>query len=372
MLRVIKDEQFDLYGHPTIEGKTVFDLLQEVQVKGSCRFNQKQLGAFFPHEERRYSQDWSAYNAAKTSEDGLFKRLLAELLFLAVEEPIQGRGRPKVLVRNRILSMCLKVYYRSDLRKAVSILKELQGSYIGRAPSFKSLDNFFNDEDLSKLLDRLILITALPLASMERTGAIDATGFSTSRIENWNAHKWSPRKGQRHRTWRKAHAVVGTKTNVVLAVDVTEKNVSDISMVKTVVGDKTKYFDMENFVADKAYLSREVLGFLHRLGLNPYIPFKVNSRSHSHGEPMWNRLYRFFTDHQEEFMRKYHKRSNVETTFHMVKQRFGDHCLTKNFTANVNEIKTKFLCHNLCVLIQESFENNIWIDFSTCAKKISS
>ncbi len=140
-------------------------------------------------------------------------------------------------------------------------------------------------------------------------------------------------------------------------------------MFEDVVGTRPKYFDMKNFVADKAYLSRKIFTFINNLGLNPYIPFKSNSKATSRGCRLWGDLFRKFNEQNAFYMNKYHQRSNIETGFHMVKQRFGDHLMTKNKTANVNEIKIKFLCHNLCVLIQEAFERNIGIDFESCVIK---
>jgi hypothetical protein len=49
---------------------------------------------------------------------------------------------------------------------------------------------------------------------------------------------------------------------------------------------------------------------------------------------------------QEEFQAAYHKRSNVETTFLAIKRRFGSSVRSKTFTAQVNEILCKVLCHN--------------------------
>jgi hypothetical protein len=54
--------------------------------------------------------------------------------------------------------------------------------------------------------------------------------------------------------------------------------------------------------------------------------------------------------------RHYHKRSNVESTFHMVKAKFGGALRSKTFTAPANEALCKILCHNLCVLVQSSYE----------------
>lgn len=52
-------------------------------------------------------------------------------------------------------------------------------------------------------------------------------------------------------------------------------------------------------------------------------------------------------------MKKYHKRSNVESTFSAIKRKFGDSVLSKTDTAMKNEVLCKILCHNLTCLIQE-------------------
>lgn len=320
-------------------------------------------------ERRTYGQNWAAYDEAKTNEDGLFKQMLQELLLLAVpDDPLPKKGRKPFGIRERLFCMCVKVYYRSDLRKAESILKELKRlHYIDRVPCFKSLDNFFNDGSLSIILDELILLTALPLAGLEDTGAIDSTGFSTSKFDRWFNYKWGKPEGKERR-WRKAHAVSGCKTNTILSVEVTKKNVGDAKMFEKVVGDKTKYFDMQNFVADKAYSSRRIMNFLHELNLLAYIPFKKNARGTKQGSLLWAEMFQHFNRDRDRFMKVYHRRSNVETCFHMVKQRFGDNVRTRTMNANVNEIKVKFLCHNICVLIQEAFESNISVNFEECVK----
>jgi len=352
----------------------VQELLASVGKSRTSRYEeQKGLFDFEPYKEKKYpSQDWKAYDLAKTNQDISFKKLLQELLLLAVEEDKPKSGRTGYSKKDKLFCMAIKIFYKSDLRKCESMLKELKRlHYIDKVPCFKSIDNFFNDESLFKVLDDLIFISALPLANLEEFGAIDATGFSLSKFEQWSEYKWGKPTGK-ERMWRKAHAVCGCKTNVFLSVKVTEKNVADVSMVEKAIEKRIKYFDMKNFVADKAYSSRKVLQFIEELGLNPYIPFKKNARSHSKGCPIWNRLFHEFIDNNQKFLEKYHTRSNIETCFFMVKQKFGDHLMTKNYKANVNEIKMKFLCHNLLCLIQEVYESNVDIDFFNCVKIASS
>lgn len=323
-----------------------------------------------PTRKPTYPQDWPAYDAAKTNEDVLFKRLLQDLLLLAVENPgPAGRaGRKGFDTRTKLFCMCIKEYYKSDLRKTTSILKELHHLHlIAKVPCYKSIDNFYNDTTLAPLLDRLILLTALPLAPIERTAAIDGTGFSVSKYESWFDHKWGTHT-ERTRCWRKLHAVIGCTTNIFLSAEVTEKNVADITMLPTAVGDKPRYFQFQDLVADKAYSSRDVFNFLDKLGLDAYIPFKRGSSSEPKGSRLWHDMFVFMQRCPDEYDLHYHQRSNVESCFHMLKTRYGHHLLTKHFPANQAEIKTRVLCHNLCVLIQEAAERGIIPKFDTCVR----
>ncbi len=61
----------------------------------------------------------------------------------------------------------------------------------------------------------------------------------------------------------------------------------------------------------------------------------------------------------DDFLGHYHKRSNAETAFSMIKGKFGDSLRSKGETAQVNELLCKVLCHNLCVLVQAIYELGI-------------
>jgi transposase len=67
-------------------------------------------------------------------------------------------------------------------------------------------------------------------------------------------------------------------------------------------------------------------------------------------------MYHYYSYNQEAFQRNYHKRYNVETTFHMIKSKFGDALRSKLRTAQINEALCKVLRHNICCLIQSMFE----------------
>ena len=56
--------------------------------------------------------------------------------------------------------------------------------------------------------------------------------------------------------------------------------------------------------------------------------------------------------------------SNVETTFHMIKAKFGQRLRSRTLTAQINEALCKVLCHNLCVVIQSFHELGIETNFT--------
>jgi transposase len=131
-------------------------------------------------------------------------------------------------------------------------------------------------------------------------------------------------------------------------------------------------FTMKEISADKGYLgATNMLASLQK-GAIPYIPFKSNSVPHSSGSygaksELWTRMFHFYSLHRAEFLQHYHKRSNIETTFHMIKSKFGQRLRSKSLTAQINEALCKVLCHNLCVVIQSMHELNITPEFQSAA-----
>ncbi len=104
---------------------------------------------------------------------------------------------------------------------------------------------------------------------------------------------------------------------------------------------------------------------IRELGALPFIAFKSNStdRGVARKNKAWRDMFHFVMWKREEFLQCYHKRSNVETTFSMMKRKFGDSLRSKTDIAMVNEALCKILCHNLVVLIHEIHELGIEATF---------
>ncbi len=117
---------------------------------------------------------------------------------------------------------------------------------------------------------------------------------------------------------------------------------------------------MNQVSADKAYSSEKNLKLVLIKAAMPYIRFRDNATAtNRRSGAVWKRMFHFYQYNQERFMQNYHKRSNVETTFSMIKAKFGERLRSKSKTAQVNEVLCKILCHNVCCLIQSIYELGI-------------
>ena len=110
--------------------------------------------------------------------------------------------------------------------------------------------------------------------------------------------------------------------------------------------------------ADKAYLSRQNLNAVEAVGGMPFIPFKSNTVEPTEAG-MWARMCHLFMYRREAYMEHYHKRSNIETAYSMIKGKFGSALRSKSDGGQINEALCKILAHNICVLIQAMHAFNI-------------
>jgi transposase len=111
-----------------------------------------------------------------------------------------------------------------------------------------------------------------------------------------------------------------------------------------------------------AYSTESNLNATIGCGASPMIPFKKNTTSDKGG--LWAKLFHYYQFNREEFLSRYHQRSNIESTFSMVKAKFGDSVRSKTDTAMKNEVLAKFVCHNLCCVVQSMHEFNVDPNFS--------
>ncbi len=302
--------------------------------------------------QRTYPQNWAAYNAAQTNEKDKFMVLLRDLCH-GLPEPGQKLGRPRLSLRDSVFTAVFKVYTTVSARRCMSDLRNAhERGFISKVPCHNSVLSALESADLTPILRTLITESSLPMKVVESDFAVDSSGFTTCRFEPWYDHKYGSIK--RHHTWVKAHIMCGVKTNIVTAIEIHGREAADTKQLPALVETTTRNFAVSEVSADKAYGSVRNADAIARAGGTPFIALKSSNNGRG-GFGAWEKMFGYFMYRRDEFLAHYHKRSNVESTFSMIKRKFGDSLRSKTETAQVNETLAKVLCHNLVVLIHEMY-----------------
>lgn len=318
---------------------------------------------------KTYKQDWKNYNLAQETEKKLFMKLLSDITS-RVRQPTYSYGRPEKQLGDALFSIIYKVYSTFSSRRFTTDMKTaVENQFIEQITPRSTMSDYFNKKELTTLLAQIVQLTSLPLTTIEKDFAIDSTGFGTSNFQRWFSFKYG--KEINSRKWVKCHFMTGVKSNIITSVKITSEFENDCPQLKELVNTTSENFEMQEVSADKAYLSRENMNLINSYDAIPFIPMKSNSTGKARGSFTWKRMYHYFMLNNEDFLNHYHKRSNAETTVHMIKSKFGDAVRSKSWIAQVNEVLCKVICHNICCVIMEMHTLGIESNFVREVIKVS-
>jgi len=310
-----------------------------------------------------YRQNWPAYEAAQVHEKEHFRLLLRDLCSGIVTVPHKAAGRPRMPLADVVFGCAMKVYSTVSGRRAMTDIEDCHKmDLIANVPDEKTLFRYMGNPALTPLLSDLITQTALPLRGVESCFAVDSTGFANSTYVRWFDEKYGSERS--HKTWVKAHVMCGVKTHVITSAIITPMNGADCPQFKNLVEDTARHFNIVEVSADKAYLSRENVGLVDSLGAYPYIEFKDGTGEGTIGRDgraapfakLWAKLFHAYQYDRENFLTHYHRRSNVESVFAMIKAKFGAAVRSTSPIAQMNEALVKILCHNIVVNVSAIYE----------------
>jgi transposase len=317
-----------------------------------------------------YAQNWPVYNEVQTHEQEQFVVLLRDLCN-GIQQPEYKFGRPRLPLADVIFGLVFKTYSTMSGRRFMPDIREAEAKeLVAKSPSFTSIFRYFENPELTPLLKSLIEQSASPLRAVETDFAVDSSGFATTTYDRWFDHKWGKMRSEVK--WIKTHLMCGIKTHVVTSIEATPTETADAPQLPELVKTTAKTFAISEVSADKAYSSRRNLHAINAVNAVPFIPFKSYSKGSQGAKPfdgLWHRMWHFYNYNREAFLEHYHKRSNAETVFSMIKMKFGGAVRSKTPVAQVNEVLCKVLCHNICVLIQSIYELGLEPEFWTFENK---
>jgi transposase len=305
--------------------------------------------------KKTYKQVWPAYNLAQTQEKHRFQVLLHDLC-RNLKTPATKNGRPRTALADAVFAAVFKVYSTLSTRRFACDLKDAcTKGYISKVIHYNSICAYLEWTGLTKTMYEMIKLSCVPLRAVETDFAVDSTGFSTSRFVRWFDQKYGVvRPGH---DWVKVHVMSGIQTNVVTAVEIRHRDAGDAPLFGPLVRTTRKSFAIKEVSADKGYSSVRNIETVFDVGGTPFIAFDGNATEGAGG--LWGKMFHHYESNKEDYMAHYHKRSNVESTFNMIKAKFRDHLRSRSDTAMKNEALCKILCHNICCVIQSHCELGI-------------
>ena len=316
-----------------------------------------------PNKTRR---DFSTYNKAAERKWRHFHALLAHLSDIVGLSERKGRGRPQAVPSTILFACVLKVARKLSARELTS---ELELSYelglISSVPRWPTVLKYLRDPDMHEFFRAFVTISSLPCRQLETTFCADASGLTTKSYRSWHGQKYggdseeaevNTRGGMRD--WVKAHILIGTRTQVIVAADVTDADTHDSTRLPSLVSTAAREYRMEEIAADKGYVSRFNLDLVNDLGAIAYIPFMKH-----HIVPLtsdgsaWDKWIRYYAYRRDEFYEHYGlPRAEVESAFAVNKALFDPTIRSMSFPAQVNEGYCRFIAHNLNRLIHICYE----------------
>jgi len=326
----------------------------------------------------QYDRNWPAINAALVDLHRIGPAILADLVRFRVpsnDGQPRKRGEQPVPMRDLIYAALIRTFENKTARSTMASVERFQAvGLCENVPHYNTLLRNIAKPEVMPILHGLLGACAAPLAVIESGKlaqyAIDSTGFSTSIYASWREKKHGkPNTHTVKARYVKAHAFVGTTTKAIVAIQPTEPDVGDAPMLAPLL---TRAIENghhpREVTADAAYLSSEVVAAIEAVNAQPFIAFREGVTGVS--RPIIAKLYHRFMADQEEYMRKYHRRSNVETVMHMCKERFGGRLRSRRPSAQYAEIMLKAICHDVACLVTAIHELEIDPKFWTPASNV--
>jgi len=316
-------------------------------------------------KKKRYPRNEALYNKIQENEFPIVFACLPGAILAVLDRTDLGtkRGRKPKNLYDILTCLFVKKYLGFSLRRSMGMLRVF--NYAGiidvEIPCFKTLNNYLLKKEIRPYLQKLMILTSDLFSSIERYMATDATGIATNCYSSWYSIRIKRESEKRDHLM--VHISVGTKSNVVAAIDIRTHKGEDNVIFRSHVKQVGERFDIDEWSGDKMYLTRENCDAVVEIGATPWLKIKSNTISRAKGSTSWKKMVQCFNEEPEVANQKYHRRSNVESTNSSKKRKCGSSVSSRLPTAQINEELLSWVGYNFSLIPRAKYEFEIEPDF---------
>lgn len=261
-------------------------------------------------------------------------------------------GRPPVHERDLLIGYLLRQFFDTTFRQTQGLMECLKDYFeFQKIPSHTLLSKKNQSKRWHHLWKRFHRFIMDGLSRRKAIISTDASGFS-GRRRTW---KETPHALRAVENWVKVHAAIEINSFFVLNYELTKSNIHDSQVFDDVWDDVPDNIIPIRSLADAAYHGEDCLQTALNHGATPIHGIKTNAVYHRHPETAYQRMVNFFTHWPNRYQSLYGKRNHAETTFSMMKSRFGYRIRCRSELGRKNEVHSKINAHNIRMLA--------WLDF---------
>ena len=169
-----------------------------------------------------------------------------------------------------------------------------------------------------------------------------------------NKHKYT--KGE----YVKLHAAIDMKWRSIISFHFTRTNVHEATQLEKLL---EPLYDFDNVYADSGYLSVNNCRVIVAKGGTPFIrPKKTTTGKGTYkqkimyGNPFTD-MIESYKENPRSWLKKYHKRSNIEPVFSSLKRLLGGFVTSIKRRVQQIEIALKIIVYNLTILVKKRVED---------------
>ena len=311
-----------------------------------------------PKEEKKI--DWSSYNLAKIKEIEFFLIFVKEAVDMVKleEDKFKRKGRPSKDAYDLAKVILTQIYFQTGERQAsglASLFKEKL--LLSEIPSPRTIGRAYKRAQVKYILEKVFEMTSAPIEKKETSFSADGTGLPLSIKQNYENDREDKEK---HKGYDKMAVMISNKFHIATAVASKKGTAHDSPMFEELIKDTSLRFqNIDEIQLDAGFISRDNCDLITNVGATPYIYPKKGIILRRRGSTAWRNMLTELIKNPQDWLRKYHERSNSECYFSAHKRRFAKPLLKKEVESRNVEALGRVTVLNICMLISAYFEHDL-------------